>query len=129
MILSYWPFLIIGLLFFYLIYKVAKNSEDMHGLHHDLNDLEVEIGVLKNEDWAIKSSRNKEKIMKEYQNYYDGETWDGKHDLDQAKYRRQEDGKDIELNKKITLAESQLNEIIEDYGGNWHEWLKNNEKK
>lgn len=117
------------MLFFYLIYKAAKNSEDLHGLHHDLNDMEVEVGVLKNEDWAIRSSRNKEKIMKKYQSYYDGETWDGKYDLDQAKHRRQEDGKNLELNKKITLEEPQLNEIIENYNGNWHEWLKDNEKK
>jgi len=69
------------------------------------------------------------KIMKEYQRYYDGETWDGKYDLDQAKHRRQEDGKNLELNKKITLEEPQLNEIIENYNGNWHEWPKDNEKK
>lgn len=129
MILSNWPFIISGILFFYLVYKVAKNDEDLRALRHDLNDLEIDMGVLKKEDWAIKSSRNKEKIIKEYQDYYDGKTWDDKTDIDQAKHRRKIGGKDLNLNKRIILEEPQINKIIEDYNGNWLEWLRDNEKR
>ena len=101
MYIQNWALIIFGILFFYLIYKISKNSEDIHGLQYDLNDLEVQVGVLEGEDWAINSERNKEMQKRKKQNYYDGETSNGEYDASLSIDRRKRDGKNPKLGTPV----------------------------
>jgi len=93
--------IVFTLAFLYLIYKVGKNSEDIHGLQYDLNDLEVQVGVLEGEDWAVNSERNIEIQKIKSQNYYDGKTNDGEYDGMLGIDRRKEDGKNPKLGTQV----------------------------
>jgi len=101
MYIEKWVLVIIVFLFFYLAYKMAKHEERIHDLQHDLNDLEVQVGVLEGEDWAINSDINKRKEKQKKQEYYDGKTSDGEYDGMMGMARRKEDGKNPKLGSPI----------------------------
>jgi len=97
MYIQSWIIILVVILFFYLIYKVSKNSEKIHGLQYDLNNLEVEVGVINGEEWALNSDTHKQKQEKEKQAYYDGKMDDGEYDGMLGIDRRKRDGKNPKL--------------------------------
>ncbi len=101
MYIEKWILIIFGFLFFYLAYKVIKHSEKIHGLQYDLNNLEVQVGVLEGEDWAINSERNKGTEQRKKQEYYDGKTSDGEYDGSIGIARRKEDDKNPKLGTPV----------------------------
>jgi hypothetical protein len=88
-------------LFFYVAYKVTKHQERIHDLQHDLNDLEIQVGVLEGEDWAINSDINQRKGRQKKQEYYDGKTNNGEYDGMLGIDRRKRDGKNPKLGSAI----------------------------
>lgn len=101
MFIEKWVLVIVGLLFVYLAHKVSKNIQDIHGLQYDLNDLEVQVGVLEGEEWAINSNRNKAREAKKQQDYYNGLMSDGEYDGAVGIQRRKEDGKNPKLGTPV----------------------------
>lgn len=101
MFIEKWILIIFGFLFFYIAYKVAKHEERIHGLQHDLNNLEVQVGVLEDEDWAINSEENKKHEQRKKQEYYDGKTSGNEYDGLLGVDRRKRDGKNPKLGTPV----------------------------